>query len=447
MAIADLHCATDYANRLLRDVGATLQISSRPGIHPALRWAQSGAMALTGYPDGPAQMLPVPLASCADGVVAALDHLDAGSRLNLDGAQLLGERAAFANHRRAGAVAPGGGCRLLAAADGWLAVNLVRSDDWEVVPAWLQMQVADWEGVTQAVKHRNVSDCVEQGRLLGLAITAMDRPPAQPVQWCKEIYRGAPRAISRKPRPLVIDLASLWAGPLCTHLWQMLGAQVIKVESTARPDGMRQGATGFYDLLNAGKASVALDFSQSSGREQLRQLLLRADLVVEASRPRALRQLGIQAEEILNENPGATWIGICGYGRDEPAANWIAFGDDAGVAAGLSQVLHDCSGLPMFCGDAIADPLTGLHAALAGWSSHVNGGGRLLSVALCDVVAHCIQFAALGDAESTRARADEWRVAIAAPDIAAPHARPVSRPARPLGADTTEILTGLGIAC
>jgi hypothetical protein len=172
-----------------------------------------------------------------------------------------------------------------------------------------------------------------------------------------------------------------------------------------------------------------------------------ADIVVEASRPRALRQLGIQAEEILNENPGMSWISISGYGRNEPVANWIAFGDDAGVAAGLSQVLHDCSGLPMFCGDAIADPLTGLHAALAGWSSHVNGGGRLLSVALCDVVAHCIQFAALGDAESTRARADEWSAAIAPADIAAPRARPVSQPARPFGADTIEILTRLGIAC
>lgn len=448
MAIADVHCATDYANRLLQDVGETLQLPLRRDSHPALRWAQSGAMALTGYGDGPAQMSPVPLASYADGVVAALNHLDANSRLrDLDGAQLLGERAAIANYRRAGAVAPGGSCRLLPAADGWLAVNLARSYDWEAVPAWLQSEATDWEGVAEAVKQRNVSGCVEQGRLLGLAIAAMDGPSDCPVQWCKEIYRCAGRPDAQKSRPLVVDLASLWAGPLCTHLFQMLGAQVVKVESTARPDGMRKGATHFYDLLNAGKASVALDFSSHKGREQLRQLLLRADIVVEASRPRALQQLGICAEDIVNENPGATWIGICGYGREAPAANWIAFGDDAGVAAGLSRVLWDCSGLPMLCGDAIADPLTGLHAALAGWTSYLHGGGRLLSLALCDVVAHCIQFAALGDAESIRARTDEWSAGLAPPDIAAPRARPISKKARPAGADTVEILTGLGVAC
>lgn len=448
MALADLHCATDYANRLLQDVGEIPQLAPRPDLHPAIRWAQSGAMALTGHSHSAAQMSAVPLASYADGVVAALKHFDLHSSLrDLDGAQLLGERAAIANYRRAGAISPGGGCRLLPAADGWLAVNLSRSSDWELLPAWLEVAAADWDGVAEAVKHRTVSGCVERGRLLGLAIAAMEHPATQPVQWCKEIFNCAQQREPQISKPLVVDLSSLWAGPLCTQLLQMLGAQVVKVESAARPDGMRQGAGGFYDLLNAGKASVAVDFSQPKGREQLRQLLLRADIVVEASRPRALQQLDIWAEEILSENPGATWIGISGYGREAPAANWIAFGDDAGVAAGLSKILRDCSGLPMFCGDAIADPLTGLHAALAGWSSYVHGGGRLLSLALHDVVAHCIQCAALGDRESIRGRADEWSAIVRATDIAAPRARPVSQQARPLGADTTEILSSLGIAC
>ncbi len=82
----------------------------------------------------------------------------------------------------------------------------------------------------------------------------------------------------------MIDLSSLWAGPLCGNLLQALGARVIKVESTQRPDGARFGAENFFDLLNANKECVALNLNAEEGREQLRQLLLRADIVIEASR-------------------------------------------------------------------------------------------------------------------------------------------------------------------
>ena len=96
----------------------------------------------------------------------------------------------------------------------------------------------------------------------------------------------------------------------------MMGARVIKVESRTRPDGMRRAAGSFYDLLNAGKQSVALDLNLPGGRAQLRALIAQADVVIEASRPRALRQLGIVAEEILKEHPGLTWIALSGYGRE-----------------------------------------------------------------------------------------------------------------------------------
>ena len=206
---------------------------------------------------------------------------------------------------------------------------------------------------------------------------------------------------------MVVDLSALWAGPLCTQLLQMMGARVIKVESSGRPDAMRTAATGFFDLLNAGKASVVLDFSQPSGREALHQLLRRADIIIEASRPRALRQLGVRAEDIVRENPAATWLSICGYGRDEPAAQWVAFGDDAAVAGGLSQVLWDCSRRPMFCADAIADPLAGMHAALAAWWSFTHGGGRLLSLHCATSLPSAFSSQAPPMAEENRATARE----------------------------------------
>ena len=440
--------ATRYANRLLEDLGAPPLASTEDEPHPALRWAQSGSMALTGSADGPPQMCPVPLASYADGIVAVLRALRPACLRDVDGAQLLAERAALAGYRRAGAIAAGGRCRLLPAVDGWLAVNLARASDWELLPAWLEAgAIVDWAGVASALAPRRLSDVVARARLLGLAVAPLAPPPAQPVPWYRELHRTRRPGGTRIAAPLVVDLSSLWAGPLCAHLLQLMGARVIKVESTARPDGLRRSASGFYDLLNAGKASVALDFAHPAGRAQLRQLLLQADIVIEASRPRALHQLGIVAEDILEENAGLTWIGISGYGRGEPAANWIAYGDDAAVAAGLSQILRDCTGQPMFCGDAVADPLTGLHAALAAWCSHAQGGGRLLSLALRDVVAHGIRFAALADGAASRARATDWSRCIASEDVAAPRARPIAERARALGADTAETLAGRGVAC
>jgi crotonobetainyl-CoA:carnitine CoA-transferase CaiB-like acyl-CoA transferase len=206
---------------------------------------------------------------------------------------------------------------------------------------------------------------------------------------------------------------------------------------------MRGAGDGFYDLLNAGKASVALDLTQPSGREQLRRILRSADIVVEASRPRAMRQLGINAEAILEENPRLTWVSITGHGREPPCADWVAFGDDGAVAGGLSQVLWDASGRAMFCGDAIADPLTGLHAALAAWVGYQHGGGRLLSLSLAEVVGYGIHAAALGDDRACRARTDEWHGRVGTEDVARPRARPSTECARAFGADTTEELSRL----
>jgi crotonobetainyl-CoA:carnitine CoA-transferase CaiB-like acyl-CoA transferase len=178
----------------------------------------------------------------------------------------------------------------------------------------------------------------------------------------------------------------------------------------------------------------------------------RADIVVESARPRALAQLGIDAAALVASAPGLTWVSITGYGRREPGAGWAAFGDDAGVAAGLAVATGPEDGPPLFCGDAIADPLTGLHAALAALASRDGGGGHLLDLALCDVAAHALAFDAT-DCEA-RVRAVEgapegWEVAAGRERaaVAEPRARSPERGARPLGADTAAVLAELGIPC
>lgn len=434
------HLAGAYGRSLLRSLGIDCAVAA-PARHPAIAWAESGAMALTGAADGAPELCPAPLASCADGALAALGAV-AGAVLPITGAALLGERAAVAGLRRAGAISPGGGCRLLASADGWLAVNLARPSDWELLPAWLEHVVApDWPSLEAAVAERPAAALVEQGRLLGLAVAPLAPPAEHPVPWCRIVADGPARCAAPPAAPLVLDLTALWAGPLAGHLLQALGGRVVKVESLGRPDGARQGPAGFYDLLNAGKPSVALDFTAPSDIARLLALIGAADIVLESARPRALHQLGIEAEALVRSRPGLTWISLTGYGRQAPEADWIAYGDDAGVAAGLSALLPRPGGRPIFCADAIADPLTGLHAALAAWCCYRQGRSRLVAMALRDVVAHCIQ-AGSGDPAG-------WAGILARSGVAAaaPRARAPAGPARPLGADTAATLAELAPRC
>ncbi|WP_187276450.1 CoA transferase [Parahaliea maris] len=124
-----------------------------------------------------------------------------------------------------------------------------------------------------------------------------------------------------------------------------------------------------------------------------------------------MRQIGIVAEDLLAERPGLTWVSLTGHGRSDPCGQWIAFGDDAGIAAGLSAILHQCTGRWMICGDAVADPMTGLHCALAGWASWLAGGGQLVDISLAAVVRHCVTATApQGIHYSDRQRAWEHRL-------------------------------------
>lgn len=447
--------ARRYGEQLLRELGCAPQLPlSLAPEHPALTAALSGLMQLTGTNDGPAQLCPLPLSACADGALAALASLsDAEALRGLRGSALLTERAALLGLARAGSICPGGSCRLLLAADGHIALNLARADDWELLPAWLECELAkDWSALSAALKDRPVASLIERGRWLGLAVAADARPADATPPWLSRVYSVTPsrqRAGATGRAPLVVDLSSLWAGPLCAHLLQKMGAQVIKVESIQRPDGARAGSSAFFDLLNAGKRAVAIDGSSAQGRDQLRALLARADIVIEASRPRALRQLGIHAEALIDENPGLTWLAISGYGRGEPQEHAVAFGDDAAVAAGLSTRQYEATGQRVFVGDAMADPMTGIHAALAAWSCWLQGGGQLLSIAMVSVMRHVMAFETPASATALAQRCQQWTADLhtMAAQPAQPQTRAGSAAAAELGADTSAVFKALGIAC
>jgi len=441
--------ASDYAGALLCSLGArVVREGGAPDPSPALDWARSGAMALTGRADGPPLLAPGPLAAAARGALRAFELLaGAGACQGLDPPALLGERAAVLGLFRRGRIAPGGSCRLLRAADGWIAVNLPRPEDESALPAWLGEGDArdPWAFAAARLARRRAGGAVARARLLGLAVAPVAAPPRCGPAWLRVAGRGpAAPARAADATPLVLDLSSLWAGPLATHLLERAGARVVKVESARRPDGARRGPAAFFDLLNAGKRSVALDLGSAAGRAQLRALLLRADIVVESARPRALAQLGVEAAELVARRPGLSWLSLTGYGRREPGARWVAFGDDAAAAAGLAAATGGADEGPLFCGDAIADPLAGLHGALAALASWRAGGGHLLDLALRDVAAFALRFAAPPEAARVRAGAGGAAFAVEVAGrqepVAAPRARPPRAPARPLGADSEAVL-------
>ncbi len=321
------------------------------------------------------------LTGCAGGppiepspaVLAAIDGL--GARLEVDARALLTERAEIWSYTRNGRVSCGGATHLLQAADGWIALSLTRPDDEELVPAWIGC-APGWNLIETAVAERSARDLVERGRLLGLPIAALGER-ARGELYARTAVGDAP-PLTRPP--VVVDLSSLWAGPLCTRLLCDRGARVIKVESTTRPDGARRGPAAFFELMHAGKEFLSIDFTAGA----LRDLLLGADVVVEGSRPRALEQLGIDARDILERGP-RVWLSITGHGRLAPQREWVGFGDDAAVAGGL---VAWCEGEPCFLGDAIADPLTGIASARAVLDALDEGGRWLIDCNLAGVAAY-----------------------------------------------------------
>ena len=458
----------EYATALLAHCHIDdAQPSQIHACHPDIEWAASGAMELTGFSDGPPLLAPGPLASAARASIAALASVAREARLpragaldDVDGPALLGERAAVAKLTRRGTTSPGGRCHLLRCADGWLAVNLARPEDLELLAAWLEDEsVANATNVvarlSQALLPRAVAALAERARLLGLPV-AEAAPSIRAVDAPLRLSVLGQRRSSRAVPPRVIDLSSLWAGPLATHLLGLAGASVIKVESARRPDGSRRGPREFHDLMNGGKDSVAVDLTTPEGVRALQKLVASADIVVESSRPRALRQLGIDAERAAVEHQ-LVWVSITGYGRGEPECERVAFGDDAGAAAGLAMALAYGDGVPVFCADAIADPLAGTHAALAALACWWRGESAVVDLALRDVAAYAARFPAptrtaevrpvVHDEHSpARARAsDGWQVVVDGmrSRVLPPRARPVACTARDLGADTERVLAEL----
>lgn len=378
-----------------------------------VEWASSGLAWLTGDADGPPDHSRSAVLTRAFAVAADITELW-GARVDAVAA-LTGRAALLGLHRR-GRISTGGATRLMPTRDGWWALTLSRADDTAAVPALIEADSEPddlWPTIARWSAQRRSDEVLDRAALLDLPAARLGetRPAAPTVQ------AAGRRAPPRPPKGLLVaDLSSMWAGPLCGQLLAAAGATVVKVESPARPDGTRSGNPAFFDWINHGKLSYTVAFDHD--HPLLRALLSAADIVIEGSRPGVLQRRGL-SPEALPGPAGRVWVRLTGHGPDSRRA---AFGDDAAVAGGL--VGASPSG-PVFCADAIADPLTGLEAALAVAHSLQRGGGETVEVVMAEVAA---TYASLPTGPS------ESPIPAAQPQVP-----PFTAPAPALGADNAAV--------
>jgi crotonobetainyl-CoA:carnitine CoA-transferase CaiB-like acyl-CoA transferase len=205
---------------------------------------------------------------------------------------------------------------------------------------------------------------------------------------------------SGDPLPLeglrVVDLTCFWAGPVATSYLASMGADVVKVESVQRPDGMRfAGAVRNAELwewspvfhgANPGKRGITLRLDDEEGIALVRRLIAEADVVVENFSARVLENFGLDWARIHEINPTAILVRMPAFGLDGP---WR---DRAGFAMTVEQV----SGLAWITGYAdlplvirgFCDPVGGMHAVFALLAAlehrRRTGEGQLVEVPLVE---------------------------------------------------------------
>ncbi|MFW0786999.1 CoA transferase [Gordonia sp. CPCC 206044] len=197
----------------------------------------------------------------------------------------------------------------------------------------------------------------------------------------------------------VLDMTAFWAGPSCTHVLAMLGAEVIHLESTSRPDGTRMIAgvpmteelwwekSPIFSGLNTNKKSLTLNIQTEKGQEVLRELVKTCDVLVENYTPRVLDQIGMDYETVSTLRPDIIMVRMPGFGLDGPWRDKAAF----------AYVIEDASGLTWLTGHpdqnpvepySIGDPNAGVHALngllLALAHRDRTGEGTLVEASMVD---------------------------------------------------------------
>ncbi|OAA17356.1 Formyl-coenzyme A transferase [Corynebacterium afermentans subsp. afermentans] len=191
----------------------------------------------------------------------------------------------------------------------------------------------------------------------------------------------------------VLDLSRVLAGPFCSMILADLGAEVIKVESPWGDDSRQfgpfvDGTSAYYRLFNRSKMGITLDFKNDDDKEVLRDLVRRADVVVENFRPGVLEKLGLGPEGLLEVNPRLVVTSISGFGQTGSLSKEPAYDLVAQAMSGLMSITGWPNGKPTRVGISLGDLIPGLYAAIGTVSAlyhrESTGRGQHLDLAMYD---------------------------------------------------------------
>ena len=220
----------------------------------------------------------------------------------------------------------------------------------------------------------------------------------------------------------IVDLTAFWAGPAATHSLAAFGADVIKIESIQRPDGIRYSGGMRTDVddwweygwvfhaMNTNKRSVTLDLESQDGIRLIKQLMSRADAVIENFSPRVMDQFGLGADALLDLKPDLVVVRMPAFGLTGPWRDRVGFAPTMEQIAGLAWVTGMPEGPPVPPRGA-CDPLAGAHAAFALLAAlefaDRTGRGQLVEVSMIETVLNVtatqtIEFEVFGEILSRR---------------------------------------------
>jgi len=193
----------------------------------------------------------------------------------------------------------------------------------------------------------------------------------------------------------VLDLSRVLAGPWCAQTLADLGADVWKVEEPGRGDDTRawmppeiDGESTYYMSANRTKRSIAIDLKHPEGQRIVREMALKADVLVENYKKGTLERFGLGYEQLSALNPRLVYCSISGYGRTGPRADEPGYDFAIQAESGLMSITGEPHGAPMKHGMAITDLVTGMNAAQAVLAALLararTGKGQLIDMALLD---------------------------------------------------------------
>jgi len=192
---------------------------------------------------------------------------------------------------------------------------------------------------------------------------------------------------------LVIEMGQLIAGPFCGQLLGDMGATVVKIEPPGVGDPMRQWGQGvpvWWEVIARNKQSLSLNLREPEGQDIARQLIDRADILIENFRPGTIEKWGLDPADLHKTNPGLIVVRMSGYGQTGPYAGRAGFGGIGEAMGGWRRLVGDPDRPPSRMGVSIGDSLAATYGCMGALAAlhhrTATGLGQVVDSALYEAV-------------------------------------------------------------